>query len=112
MWHFLCVFENVQRFLPPKCFLQDIFHSTNTLYVKLPYHATDDKVNEFDLSRFMLVLGVYWFFSVVLGSWWLGTPKWTDETKREFEVLANKDGGVDGVFSLHKNTLYHPWQRR
>ncbi len=37
-------------------FYKMFFHSTNTLYVRLPYHTTADKVNEFVLGRFMLVL--------------------------------------------------------
>ncbi len=57
------MFENVQTFLPPKCFLQDVFHSTN----RLPYHTTADKVDEFVLGRFMLVLGVSrWFLGVLV----------------------------------------------
>ena len=63
--------ENVHSFLPPKHFLQDVFHSTNTLYVRLPYPTTAGKVNEFILGRFMLVLGVVLgvsrLFSVYLG---------------------------------------------
>ena len=39
MWHFLCVFENVQSFLPPR-FLQDVFPFYKHLYVWLPYHTT------------------------------------------------------------------------
>ena len=71
MWHFCVgVFENVQTFLPPKHFLQDV--------VRLPYHTTADKVYEFVLGRFMLVLGGSQLFSVIrytaqhcskLGSW-------------------------------------------
>ncbi len=38
------VFENVQTFLPPKRFLQDVFHSKNTLYVGLLYQTTADKI--------------------------------------------------------------------
>ena len=52
------MFKNVQTFLPPKHFLQDVFHSTNTLDVRIPYHTTADKVDQFVLGRFMLVLGV------------------------------------------------------
>ncbi len=49
------------------------------LHVRLLYHTTADKINEFVLCHFMLVLGVVlgvsWLFSVYLsGSRWLGTP--------------------------------------
>ncbi len=53
----------------PSAFYKMLFHSTNTLYFRLPYHTTADKVNEFVLGRFMLVLGVVlgvsWLFSVI-----------------------------------------------
>ncbi len=63
MGHFLCVFKNVQKnvkkvFSLPRAFYKMFFYSTNTLYVRLPYHTTAYKVNEFVLGRFMIVHGV------------------------------------------------------
>ena len=60
MWHFLCS-KMYKVFSLPSAFYKIFFYSTNTLYVRLPYHTTADKVNELVLSNFMLVL------SVVLG---------------------------------------------
>ncbi len=63
----------------PSAFYKMSYHSTNTLYIRLPYHTIADKVNEFVLGGFMLVLGVSRLFSVYLGGFGcsrsrLGTP--------------------------------------
>ncbi len=77
---FFYVCENVHSFLPPKCFLQDVFHSTNTLYVRLPYHTTADTINEFVLGRFMHACSTCcsWCISVVLSvSRWFSVIRYT-----------------------------------
>ena len=76
MWHFLCS-KLYKVFSLPSDFYKMFFHSTDTLYVMLPYRTAPDKVNEFlFLGRFMLVPGVVLCESkVVFGcSRWLGTP--------------------------------------
>ncbi len=74
MWHLcVCVCSKMCKvFSLPSAFYKMSYHSTNTLYVRLPYHTTADKVNEFVLGRFMLALGIVlgvsrWFrlFSVI-----------------------------------------------
>ena len=69
----MCVFSL------PNAFYKMFFHSTNTLYVRLPYHTTADKVINLSsviLCLFPVFLGCSRCISVGLGcSRWLGTPQ-------------------------------------
>ncbi len=65
----------------PSAFCKMLFHSTNTLYVRLPYQTTVGKVNEFVLGCFMLLLGVALSVSQFLvypdGSWLFSVIRYT-----------------------------------
>ncbi len=97
MCPFLCVCSKCAKFSPFQAlFYKMFFHSTNTLYVMLLYHTTADKVNDFVLGRFMLVLGVLGvsrFFSVYLGGSWL------------FSVIRYTGPGVLGPRTTNATTF-------
>ncbi len=70
MWHFVCVcvFKNVQSFLPPKHFLQDVFSILQTLCMS-GYRFILQLI-KLICSRccsrcFSIILGGFWLFSVI-----------------------------------------------
>ncbi len=64
MWHFLCMFKNVQSFLPPKCYLQDVFPLYRHFYMS-GYHIIHVILQLIRLMNLFSVISC--LFSVVFG---------------------------------------------